>query len=368
MTQKNIVPVLGLILATALLFPLTSRAQSAANDKDTVFINRNRIFPVPILFYTPETGVAGGAAALYLMRDSSSGRPSSITADAIYTEQKQSIFEIDGDMYFQRHAYRLLSSFVFQKYPNKFFGIGNFTAASDEETYTPESFVVRAVLYRNVFARYNIGPLIRYESVSMREVKPAGLLAPGTIAGSRGSKSSGLGLVANWDSRDNTFAASSGSFYQLTGLFYNRSFGGDYNFSDILFDTRLFFQTVSSQVLAVQAAAEFMQGTVPFQDLVRFGGQNIIRGYFDGRYRDKNGMALQAEYRVPVWWKFGVVAFAGAAQVADQVSHFGTNRFWFAGGLGLRFFWNPKEHISLRLDYGVGNNSSGVYITVTEAF
>jgi hypothetical protein len=44
------------------------------------------------------------------------------------------------------------------------------------------------------------------------------------------------------------------------------------------------------------------------------------------------------------------------------------NRFWFAGGVGLRFFWNPQERISLRLDYGIGNNSNGMYITVTEAF
>jgi hypothetical protein len=44
------------------------------------------------------------------------------------------------------------------------------------------------------------------------------------------------------------------------------------------------------------------------------------------------------------------------------------NRFWFAGGVGLRFAWSPEERINLRLDYGVGSNSSGMYITMTEAF
>lgn len=342
--------------------------QVPGDGADTVRTAKNRIYPIPILFYTPETGVAGGAAALYLMRDSTSSRASSITSDIIYTEHKQIIFEVDGDLYFQNDTYRLLSSIVFQRYPNKFFGIGNFTALSDEETYTPQSFVVRAVLYRKIVSNYHIGPLLRYESVSMREVSPTGLLAPGTIIGSKGGTSSGLGIVANWDSRDNTFAAASGSFCQLTGLFYSRSFGGDYDYSDVLFDTRHFFEIVPEQVLAIQAAAEFMGGTVPFQNLVRFGGQNIIRGYFDGRYRDKNGIALQAEYRVPVWWRIGIVGFAGAAQVAKQVSLFAMDRFWFAGGVGLRFYWNPQERISLRLDYGIGNNSSGVYVTVTEAF
>jgi len=357
------------VLVMLFLLPATSVArQVLASEADTVRASRNRIFPIPILFYTPETGIAGGAAALYLIRDSASVRPSSITGDAIYTERKQIIFELDGDLYCQHETYRLLSSVVFQKYPNKFFGIGNFTALSNEETYTPESFAVRAVLYRKLFSSFNIGPQVRYESVSMREVSPSGLLAAGTIVGSKGGRASGVGLAANWDSRDNTFAAASGSFYQLTTMFYHHALGSDYDFSDIQIDTRNFFEIVPSHVLAIQAAAEFTNGTVPFQSLVRFGGQNIIRGYFDGRYRDKNGIALQAEYRLPVWWRFGIVGFAGVAQVADQLAHLGLNRFWFAGGMGLRFFWNPKERISLRLDYGVGNNSSGMYITVTEAF
>ncbi len=348
--------------------PVVLARQAALNDKDTVWTSQSRIYPLPILFYTPETGIAGGAAALYLIRDSASIRPSNIIGEAIYTERKQVILELDGDLYFQSGTYRLLSSIVFQKFPNKFFGIGNFTALSDEESYTPESFLVRAVLYRKVFSRFNVGPLLRYESMTMREVNPSGLLAPGTIVGSKGSKLSGLGIVANWDSRDNTFAASSGGFYQLTGLFYGRSYGSDYNYSDILIDTRNFFEVIPTQVLAIQAVAEFIDGSVPFQNLVKFGGQNIIRGYFDGRYRDKNGIALQAEYHIPVWWRLGIVGFAGTAQVSDNIGHFAMSRFWFAGGLGLRFFWNPKERISLRLDYGIGNNSSGMYITVTEAF
>lgn len=357
------------ILSLVVVAPLIGTArQLTANERDTVQFAQNKIFPVPILFYTPETGIAGGAAALYLIRDSASSRSSSITGDAIYSERKQVILELDGDLYMRNDTYRLLSSIVFQKFPNKFFGIGNFTALSNEETYTPESFMMRAVLYRKIFSRYYVGPLIRYESVSMHDVNPSGLLAPGTITGSNGGKSSGVGIVANWDSRDNTFAAASGSFYQVTALTYQQAFGSDYRYSDIQIDTRNFFEIVPTQVLAIQAAAEFMNGAVPFQNLVRFGGQNIVRGYFDGRYRDKNGLALQAEYRLPVWWKFGIVGFAGIAQVADQVQHFAMKRFWFAGGMGLRYFWNPKERISLRIDYGIGNNSTGMYITVTEAF
>jgi len=343
-------------------------AQTQDHEKDSVNASSTRIFPLPILFYTPETGAAGGAAALLIYRDPLAPRASSVTGDVIYTSKKQIIVELSGDQYFAHGSYRLLSDVLYQKYPNKFFGIGNSTASKDEEDYTPRTFLLKVSLYINLFSRFNAGPAIRYETTTLGEIEPGKLISTGTLAGSNGGASSGLGFVANWDSRDNTFAAYSGSFYQVTVLFHQKAFGGDYSYSDVQFDLRNFFELAPGQVLALQAGCEFMGGDVPFQNLTRFGGQNLLRGYFDGRYRDKHGAALQAEYRLPVWGRFGVVGFAGVAQVADRISHLGLGRFWFAGGAGLRFAWNPEERVNLRLDYGVGNNSDGIYITVTEAF
>jgi len=341
----------------------TQDARTASADS-----SRSGIFPLPILFYTPETGLAGGAAALFMYRDGISQRASSITADVIYTEKKQIIVEVSGDQYFNKGVYRLQSDIAFQKYPNKFFGIGNFTAESGEEDYTAQSFLFHAAISRNASSRFNIGPMIWYEHVSMKEIEPGKSLASGVISGSTGGTLCGAGFVANWDSRDNTFASTEGSFYQLTGLFYRRALGSDYGYTDLQIDTRNFFEVLPGQIFAVQAAAEFIDGSPPFRRLANFGGQNLLRGYYEGRYRDKNGIAVQAEYRIPVWWRFGLVGFAGAAQVADKVGNFGMNRFWFAGGAGLRFAWSPEERVNIRLDYGVGNNSSGLYVTVTEAF
>lgn len=359
------------LVLTALIVALHSSfafAQNQQNEKDSVDSGASRIFPLPIFFYSPETGVAGGAAALLIYRDRSTPRASSITGDVIYTQKEQIIVELSGDQYFSQGRYRLLSGLVFRKYPNKFFGIGNSTAKSDEEEFTPKTFLLKASFYANIVSKVNVGPIVRYESTSMSEVNPEKLIATQTLIGSNGGVSSGLGFVANWDSRDNTLAAYSGSFYQVTALFYQKSFGSDYSYSDVQLDLRNFFEVAPGHIVAVQAGGEFMEGDVPFQNLVRFGGQNLLRGYFDGRFRDKQGIAIQAEYRLPVWWRFGLVGFAGVAQVADRINHFGMDRFWFAGGAGIRFAWNPDERVNLRLDYGIGNNSDGIYITVTEAF
>lgn len=328
------------------------------------------LYPLPILFYTPETGIAGGAAALYLYRDSieQSTRASSVTGDVIYTEKKQIIVELNGDMYFQKGEYRLLANGGYRKFPNSFFGIGNHTSSAARESYTSRGYSAKIVLYRNVYSRLNVAPLLRYESTAIVETKPGGLLASGSIPGSGGGNVSGAGIVANWDSRDNTFYAYSGSFYQITSLFNSRTFGSDFTYSDIEFDLRNYSELLPQQIVAAQVKCSLMTGTIPFQNLSRFGGQDFIRGYFDGRFRDKTCIGAQVEYRIPIWWRIGASAFAGAAQVSDQLSHWRIDEFKFAGGAGLRFFLNPKERVAIRVDWGVGENSSGLYITVTEAF
>jgi len=357
-----------IIISIIVLNCSLSARQSQENPTDSTNGSRSGIYPLPIVFYTPETGIAGGAAALYLYRDQLSPRASSLTADIIYTQKKQFIAEISGDQYFEKGRYRLMTDILFQKYPDKFFGIGNNTPESGEEPYTPQTLLLKAVLYRNLSSHINIGPMVRYENVSIRETTSGGIIATGVFPGSRDGSSTGVGIVANWDSRDNTFAAHDGSFYQLTTMFYRSAFGSDYSYDDVQIDTRNFFRTFSDHVVAVQAAGEFIDGLAPFQSYAKFGGQNLLRGYFDGRYRDKNGVLLQAEYRMPVWWRFGVVGFAGVAQVTDRISGFALDRFWFAGGVGLRFAWNLEERINVRIDYGAGSNSSGIYITITEAF
>ena len=358
-----------LVLSTALLTglqPVSMFAQKSEKDSS----QRVGVYPLPILFYTPETGIAGGAAALYIYRDTLavSTRASAITADIIYSEKKQIVVEFGGDFYFATNGYRLLTTLTAKKFPNSFFGIGNNTTSNGRESYTPRAYFARGVLYKNIYSHINVAPQVRYESTAILETKPGGALASGTIPGSNGGVTSGLGCVVNWDSRDNTFSASSGNFYQIAVVLNRRAFGSDFSFTDIQADLRTFSEVLPSQIFAAQVGIQVIDGTAPFRSLVTYGGQDFIRGYLEGQYRDKAGIGGQVEYRVPIWWRFGAVAFAGAAQVAPSPSQWSLHEFKFAGGAGIRFFLDPKERVSIRIDMGFGSNSSGMYITANDAF
>ena len=120
---------------------------------------------------------------------------------------------------------------------------------------------------------------------------------------------------------------------------------------------------IASHVLAVQGYMNVINGEPPFYMLSLLGGQYLMRGYYEGRYRDKNMLAVQMEYRLPRWKRIGATGF-----VAPATSNFALKNLKPSAGLGLRYLLVPVEKINLRLDLGWGKDSSGFYLAMAEAF
>ncbi len=100
----------------------------------------------------------------------------------------------------------------------------------------------------------------------------------------------------------------------------------------------------------------------------RIGGESLLRGYYDGRYRDRTMAAVQAEYRFPIAWRFGGAVFAGAGQVAEAPLDLSVDSLKVAGGAGLRFLVVENPHVNIRMDFGQSLAGSGFYLQITEAF
>jgi hypothetical protein len=109
-------------------------------------------------------------------------------------------------------------------------------------------------------------------------------------------------------------------------------------------------------------------GNPPYSSLSLMGGESLMRGYYLGRYRDNHMLALQVEYHSPQWKRAGVVVFTGLADVAARFNDFRLRDLKYSVGFGLRYMINPEEKINLRLDFGFGKESFGVYMKILEAF
>ena len=117
-----------------------------------------------------------------------------------------------------------------------------------------------------------------------------------------------------------------------------------------------------------RAMAQFESGNVPFYALSQFGRGSDLRGYRVGQFQDKQMFATQAEYRLEIVKRFGVVAFAGVGGVMPSLSDINVNNLLPSVGGGLRFVVAEKNHVAIRLDGAWGRQGGQFYLTVGEAF
>lgn len=107
-------------------------------------------------------------------------------------------------------------------------------------------------------------------------------------------------------------------------------------------------------------------GHVPWTMDGSLGDSHHLRGYYQGRYRDRNVVSTQLELRKKLNWRHGIVAWAGAGSMSSRARDVADGHWLPSVGLGYRF--KIKQRMNLRLDYGVGQKSSGFYFQVGEAF
>jgi outer membrane protein assembly factor BamA len=163
------------------------------------------------------------------------------------------------------------------------------------------------------------------------------------------------------------FSPTRGGYSEVRVTFYEPGLGGDFKFLETVADLR-WYLAVGRHVLGVQAYSAAVRGEPPYFKLPKLGGGSRMRGYYEGRYRDRTYTTAQVEYRSSLFWRFGFVAFAAVGDVARNYSDYRLSQFKTSLGFGLRFLFDPKERINVRADFGFGRNTSGVYFAIEEAF
>ena len=151
-------------------------------------------------------------------------------------------------------------------------------------------------------------------------------------------------------------------------LVYSRAFGGGFSYSHLKVDGRKYLPVGSRHVLAFHGQFQLISGTPPFTGYAKLGHDTMMRGYYSGRYRDKVMAAVQAEYRAPLFWRLGIVGFAGLGNVSPTIGTLDMGHPKYSYGAGLRFRVSSRETTNIRVDFASGKGTSGVYFTAREAF
>lgn len=178
--------------------------------------------------------------------------------------------------------------------------------------------------------------------------------------------STGVGAILMYDSRDVIYNASRGIYARFEQFVYPTFFGNSKIFTQTELTFDAYHKLWKGATMAYDVYAQFSGGHAPWTMLPRLGGSYRMRGYYEGRYRDKQMVEIQAELRQHIYNRHGVVLWVGAGNVFPAFNKFNPAHTLPNWGVGYR--WEFKNKVNVRFDYGFGKGESSFLFSINEAF
>ena len=317
--------------------------------------------------YSEDTkfGIGLVAAGLYRLDPSDSLlAPSDVSLYGNVSTSGFYLVGIRGNNLFPGDRYRLLYNMNFFSFPGAFWGIGYEMGDNDDNVsqYTRQQYSVKLNFLIRTARNFYIGPIASYDYIEGKKFDRIELLE----GQDRVTQTIGAGVTLAYDTRDVSTAPARGIYVKGEQRFFPAFLGNRYAFSrtDLIFD---WYKAVwKGGVLAFDFHSEFNYGRVPWTMLATLGGSYRMRGYYDGRYRDRNLVEAQVELRQKVWRRNGIALWVGAGNVFHDFDTFRWSQTLPNFGVGYR--WEFKKRVNVRLDLGFGRNGSGFIFNINEAF
>lgn len=272
---------------------------------------------------------------------------------------------VRGNHIAPKGRYRIDYHLYFYSFPSDFWGIGyemgdNDANKSDMKRWQAQAEV--SFLFR-VADNFYIGPMASYDYVIGKHIERPELLQ----GMDQHTWNVGAGVSLVYDNRDNLTNPHRGIYLNINQMFRPGFMGNDYAFSTTAFRFDAYQRLGKGTVLAEDIRANLNFGNPSWGMMAELGGTHSMRGYYEGRYRDKHSLEATVELRQHVWKRNGIVVWVGAGTIFPKFSALRSKQILPNAGVGYR--WEFKKNVNVRLDYGFGKSGqSGFLFNINEAF
>lgn len=317
--------------------------------------------------YSNDTKLSLGilGAALYTSGDSATvTSQSNATLYTVFSITGYYNFGFRGVHFTPGDHWRMNYKISFWSMPTYFWGIGYDIERHDENKtkYRHLNSEVRLSADYHMFENCYIGPAVHFSYTKAAKVEDDALWNGERLR----TFNYGVGFDINYDNRDNITAPHSGWFLCLEQRFYPRFLLNKSAFSSTGINASNYFGAWRDAIIAVNLRGLFTYGNTPWSMLPYLGGSYTMRGYYEGRYRDKNALDVTVELRQHIWHRSSAVAWVGAGTVFSKFDQIQMRRILPNYGIGYR--WEFKKNVNVRLDLGFGKGESGFVFNINEAF
>ncbi|MCO4820669.1 MAG: BamA/TamA family outer membrane protein [Flavobacteriaceae bacterium] len=352
--QPLVILLLCLITSTNVV-----NAQKSQQKKDTTKVKKIEFSPIPYISYDRTMGGVFGALPMIMYKTNANDTisPKSISGmAAVYTTNESWGGFAFNKLYFKEDKYRLILVG----------GKGNFNSQLFSEEinsyldYNSDTFYFKFELQRLIIKHFYGG--INYQ-----------FLDRSTIVDYEGATTqidrlNILGLIFSYDTRDSVYYPTTGFLSELKIDSAPEFFGNDENFNKFTFNYNKYISLKNNRdLIAARIYTGVGLGDLSFNQQFVVSGTDI-RGYTQGRYRGKQIVALQGEYRYNPWKKMGLVGFTGLATVFNGDNTSDNGVILPSIGAGFRYAAFPKNKMNVGLEAAVGKGDWGVYFRIGEVF
>lgn len=284
-------------------------------------------------------------------------------------------------IYGKKDKYRFFGDLTIKNMPDNYWGVGydngkNVEKSDSTTAYHRVWWQIYFNLVRKIKPNFYAGINLDINHTNASQLNPRMMEDPHVVNQGTSFNNSGFGLILQYDSRDFAVNAYSGLYLSLTASFYRKFFGANTNFNGYLLDYRQYKQiSRPGRTLAWQVKSRLLTDGVPWTDMALLGTPFDLRGYIQGRYRDQTTTFGLLEYRHMFMRKkpnkkgsyrsrSGIVIWIATGAINDTI---GKKINWLPNaGIGYRL--EIQERMNVRIDYGRGEDSDGIYVSFSEAF
>jgi hypothetical protein len=336
---------------------------------------------LPIVAYSIQTSVVaglGGNIAFYTS-EGANANISNTTYMLAYSLKSQTIFIVQPNIWFRESKYNLVSDIVYLKYPQETFGLGGKTALSDATLIDYSYIRLYETLLRKVGGDFFVGAgyNLDYHWNITETPTPEKTVTDYQVYGSSPrSRSSGFTLNALFDNRRNSINPQRGVYLHAIYRNNSRFLKSDANWQSLVLDARTYvrFPASSRNIVALWSYNWLtLDGKPPYLDLPSTTWDDAAssgRGYAQGRYRGRNMLYQEIEYRFGITRNglLGGVAFLNAQTFSEYPGEqFEQTNLGY--GAGVRIKVNKYSNTNLGIDYGFGvGGSQGLFVNLCEMF
>ncbi len=352
-------------------FIILNFTELLANDVDSTSSRLNAFKIIPLVYFTTETKVIAELFSYLSFKMDKQSNLSNIRLSANYTQEKQYSVLCPFQILLGKNNFFINGKLEFIHFPEYFYGIGNNTVESNRSKYLFDTFLLQIKALKLIKRKNYFGINLSRQVLKTAYNENLELFKDSKkIHGIDGFSYFSFGPSYMYDSRDDLITSRKGVYFEVNftlarGINTNQ---GLLNYTNFNIDFRKFVDFKTKGVLAFQGLTDLSFGSIPYRAMPTLGGQKLLRGYYFGRFRDKQLLLSNLEYRSPLYRRIGLAAFLGTGKVGPNLKELGSNLFHLSFGAGLRYQISKKDRATIRADFAKGRDSYGIYLFFAEAF